>query len=131
MSALGFATGVDADPGLNPVAYCSCGWSRAARSEFIARRMLAEHVENAHVRALSVAAGSTRIESWVMVREPFASREACVNGHAWTTATTRWRRRTHQRARGSYVTVERDCLVCKRVSEAKRKKSRMSERRYM
>jgi hypothetical protein len=53
--------------------------------------------------------------------------ESCPNGHRWTAATTRWRVR---RDKGE-AAATRDCLVCKRVSEGKRRERlRISERTY-
>lgn len=67
----------------------------------------------------------TRVAEGRVTRMPFASREVCANGHPWRTETTRWR------VRGDGRMPERDCLVCKRVSEGNRKRRTMRDRRYL
>lgn len=67
-----------------------------------------------------------RVQTGAVTRMPWAEREKCANGHPWTAASTRWRIR---RDKGE-TNPTRDCLVCKRVSEAQRKKRRISERSY-
>ena len=64
-----------------------------------------------------------------LLKQPYAGRPTCANGHPWKPETTRWRRRGY---RGEHTTeIERDCLVCKRVSEGKRRERlRISERNY-
>lgn len=70
--------------------------------------------------------GVSRVEAGKVTRSPWAEREACANGHKWTPQSTRWRVR---RDKGE-STPTRDCLTCKRVSEGKRRKLRISERAY-
>jgi hypothetical protein len=67
-----------------------------------------------------------RVDTGKVTKEPFASRKTCANGHPWTTHNTRWRIR---RDKGE-TSPTRDCLVCKRVSEGKRRRKRISERTY-
>lgn len=68
-----------------------------------------------------------RVDKGKVTRLPYADRETCSNGHKWTTATTRWRVRTDK----GEASPTRDCLVCKRVSEGKRRdRLRISERSY-
>ena len=69
---------------------------------------------------------STRVAHGSVARQPWASRDTCANGHPWTPASTRWRIR---RDKGE-TTPTRDCLVCKRVSEGKRRARRIAERNY-
>lgn len=64
-----------------------------------------------------------------MSKPSFAARETCVNGHPWKTATTRWRFRDRGGRHGSGW--ERDCLVCKRKQEGRRRRLRVADRRYM
>lgn len=60
-----------------------------------------------------------------ITREPYASRTHCAHGHKWTPATERWRYRNRP-DRGA-PTLERDCRVCRRESEARRRrKNRLS-----
>ncbi|GAA2182456.1 hypothetical protein GCM10009785_21830 [Brooklawnia cerclae] len=54
--------------------------------------------------------------------------DCCANGHRWTPDTTRWRFRARGGRHGSGW--ERDCLVCKAVSEGRRRKLRVGERTY-
>jgi len=61
-----------------------------------------------------------------VARQPFASRETCSNGHPWTRASTRWRVR-HDKGE---TRPTRDCLVCKAVSEGKRRRRSVAERSY-
>lgn len=69
----------------------------------------------------------TRVDTGRVSRLPFAERETCTNGHKWTPQSTRWRVR---RDKGE-STPTRDCLICKRVSEGKRReRMRISERSY-
>lgn len=68
----------------------------------------------------------SRVDTGRVTRMPYAEREKCANGHAWTPQTTRWRIR---RDKGE-STPTRDCLVCKRVSEGERRRRRISERNY-
>lgn len=68
----------------------------------------------------------SRVNIGQVTRQPFASRETCSNGHPWTRENTRWRIR---RDKGE-STPTRDCLACKRVSEGKRKRTRIAERTY-
>lgn len=68
----------------------------------------------------------TRVDTGRVLRKPYADRERCANGHRWTPASTRWRIR---RDKGE-ATPTRDCLICKRVSEGKRRRLRISERPY-
>lgn len=70
----------------------------------------------------------TRVPEGRIRTEPFASRPTCANGHPWRLETTRWRRRG-ERGRQT-AEIERDCLVCKAVSEGKRRQRRAVERRY-
>lgn len=67
-----------------------------------------------------------RVETGRVTRLPYAARETCANGHRWTPATTRWRIRRDKCERRP----TRDCLVCKAVSEGRRRKLRIAERRY-
>ena len=69
----------------------------------------------------------SRVDDGKVTRQPFASREKCANGHPWTVANTRWRIR---RDKGE-STPTRDCLACKRVSEGKRRATRIAERTYL
>lgn len=70
-----------------------------------------------------------RVETGRIVTEPYASRTHCANRHLWTPETTRWRSRGY---RGKHtVPVERDCLVCKAVSEGRRRAARAADRRYL
>ena len=69
---------------------------------------------------------SERVDAGRVVRQPYAGRETCTNGHPWTTVNTRWRIR---RDKGE-TTPTRDCLACKRVSEGKRRRKLISERTY-
>jgi len=62
---------------------------------------------------------SRRLPGGVLKQAAARSRTECGNGHPWRVETTRWRRRV----RGGRVTVERDCLVCKRESEHRRRKA--------
>ena len=62
---------------------------------------------------------SWRIPSGTVQREPYASRTHCSRGHRWTPSTERWRARLYP---SGAVIKERDCLVCKRESEAKRRR---------
>lgn len=56
----------------------------------------------------------------------------CANNHLWTPETTRWRLRSRlDRGDKSYQAWERDCLLCKAVSEGRRKKRRAVERRWV
>lgn len=66
-----------------------------------------------------------RVEAGKVQVEPYASRLSCANGHRWTPESTRWRVR---RDKGE-SSPTRDCLVCKAVSEGKRRK--LHARRYM
>lgn len=50
-----------------------------------------------------------RVGDGKVSREPYASREACLHGHEWTSSTTRWRIR---RDKGEH-TPTRDCLACR------------------
>lgn len=68
----------------------------------------------------------TRAEAGKVTRHPYALRAACANGHPWTPSTTRWRIR-HDKGE---TTPTRDCLVCKRVSEGKRRRRTVAERSY-
>lgn len=69
----------------------------------------------------------TRVETGTVARNPWASREKCANGHPWTPESTRWRIR-HDKGE---TAPSRDCLVCKRVSEAdRRRRKKISERHY-
>lgn len=66
-----------------------------------------------------------RVSDGTIRLQPFKSRETCANGHPWTPETTRWRTRGD---RGKHTAaVERDCLLCKRESEARRRKRRTAE----
>lgn len=56
-----------------------------------------------------------------------AGRPTCANGHIWKAETTRWRYRVRDTRHGTGW--ERDCLVCKAVSEGKRRKQRKA--RYL
>lgn len=67
-----------------------------------------------------------RVEAGTVTRQPWATRETCANGHPWTTHNTRWRIRKDK----GETTPTRDCLVCKRVSEGKRRAKRIAERGY-
>lgn len=49
-----------------------------------------------------------------------STRPTCANGHPWRAETTRWRYRVREARHGSGW--ERDCLVCKAVSEGIRRK---------
>lgn len=70
-----------------------------------------------------------RVDDGIVAKKPFAQRECCSNGHRWTPETTRWRKRNRGGRHG--FAVERDCLVCKAVSEAdRRRRKRISERNY-
>ena len=53
-------------------------------------------------------------------------RPTCANGHPWRPETTRWRYRVRDTRHGTGW--ERDCLVCKDVSEGRRRKQQ--KRRY-
>lgn len=66
------------------------------------------------------AAKLVRVTAGVVIREPFASRVMCANGHPWTPGSTRWRVR---RDKGE-AAATRDCLVCKRESERRRRERR-------
>lgn len=67
-----------------------------------------------------------RVDDGTVKRQPWAARETCANGHPWTRENTRWRIR---RDKGE-STPTRDCLTCKRKSEATRKARRATDRRY-
>ena len=67
-----------------------------------------------------------RVSEGRVSREPWAGRETCSNGHPWTTRNTRWRIRIDKGER----LPTRDCLVCKRVSEGKRRAKLVAERGY-
>lgn len=67
--------------------------------------------------------------AWQITRQPYASRETCANGHPWTVASTRWRKRNRGGRHG--FAAERDCLICKAVSEGARRKRRLAERTYL
>lgn len=67
-----------------------------------------------------------RVEEGVVTKKPWATREACANGHRWTRENTRWRIRTDK----SETYPTRDCLACKRKSEGERRKRRAAERNY-
>lgn len=62
---------------------------------------------------------SWRITGGMVTKEPFASRTHCAHGHRWQASTERWRMRVRP---GKGTTRERDCLVCKRESEARRRR---------
>lgn len=62
---------------------------------------------------------SWRITGGMVTKEPFASRTHCAHGHRWSAATERWRERVLP---SGGTTKERDCLVCKRASEARRRR---------
>lgn len=69
----------------------------------------------------------SRVEAGKVTRLPWADRDTCANGHKWTVASTRWRIRTDK----GETSPTRDCLICKRVSEGKRRERlRISERSY-
>lgn len=69
----------------------------------------------------------SRVDAGKVTRLPYALRETCANGHKWAPQTTRWRVR---RDKGE-TTPTRDCLVCKRVSEGRRRERlRITERKY-
>lgn len=68
----------------------------------------------------------SRVDAGRVTRQPYASRETCANGHPWTTRTTRWRVRKDK----GETAPTRDCLVCKAVSEGKRRKRTVAERAY-
>jgi hypothetical protein len=69
----------------------------------------------------------SRVDSGRVTRLPFSERETCANGHRWTPQSTRWRIRTDK----GETQPTRDCLICKRVSEGKRRERlRISERVY-
>lgn len=69
------------------------------------------------------------VEAGRITRLPYALREACANGHPWTVESTRWRKRNRGGRHGT--APERDCLICKAVSEGNRKRrKRISERSY-
>lgn len=77
-----------------------------------------------------------RVQEGRVTKQPFAARETCGNGHPWRTETTRWRRRTRKgghRRGGEHeiVTIERDCLICKQVSEGERRRLTVRGRRYL
>ena len=55
--------------------------------------------------------------------EPPGSEGVCANNHPWYPETTRWRKRN----RGGRLTLERDCLRCKRASEARRRRRKRAE----
>lgn len=69
----------------------------------------------------------SRVDAGRVVRQPYAARPACANGHPWRPETTRWRIRTDK----GESTPSRDCIVCKRVSEGNRRRTRISERTYL
>lgn len=64
-------------------------------------------------------------------------RPACANGHPWRTDTTRWRlrQRPERVAAGRVIAAssgwERDCLICKKVSEGIRREQFKAKRRYV
>lgn len=62
-----------------------------------------------------------------LLRQPYGDRETCAHGHEWRPETTRWRQRRNRK--GHSAAVERDCLVCKAVSEHKRRMRRVAEKR--
>lgn len=67
-----------------------------------------------------------RVETGRILNPRYAARPTCANGHPWTTENTRWRIRADKGE--TYPT--RDCLACKRVSEGKRRRTRIAERTY-
>lgn len=67
-----------------------------------------------------------RTDTGVVTRHPWATRATCANAHPWRPETTRWRVRTDKNEN----TPTRDCLICKAVSEGKRRARRAAERRY-
>lgn len=59
------------------------------------------------------------------LQPPPGSEGACANNHPWYPETTRWRKRN----RNGALSLERDCLRCKRASEARRRRRKRAEQR--